>query len=147
MEAPKWNEQEKAGSLERWISMLNEEARYKFLEMGTHVEIFFLFNDTGLIEIVPIVGTEKEATVLALKHMMTARNGYAFIHISEGTMRPIDSADQVDLLLVHAESREGLGVAYCSTVVPHGEKKMLMDAVQISGSKLSGPFTGIFQAQ
>ncbi|VGO19197.1 hypothetical protein [Pontiella sulfatireligans] len=145
MQAPEWNRQDKEGSLEQWIGMLNTEARRQFLEDGTHVEIFFIFGDEGLLEVVPIAGMEKDEIVRELKKMLAERNGYAFIHISEGTMRHMDSADKADMLLVHAESRNGLGVAYCSTVALRGEEKLLLDAVKVDGQKLEGRFTNIFQ--
>ena len=145
MEAPEWNGQDKAGSLEQWIQELNEEARRQFLEAGTHVELFFLFNDEGLMEVVPIVGMEKDEIVAALKKMLSERDGYAFIHISEGTMRHMDTADKADMLLVHAESRDGLSVAYCSTVAMRGEEKLLLDAVKVDGEKLGGRFAHIFK--
>lgn len=144
MQAPEWNAQDKERSLVQWIEMLNEEARRQFLEAGTHIEIFFLFNDEGLMEVVPIAGMDKDDMVRALKQMLTDRAGYAFIHISEGTMRHMDTADQADMLLVHAESREGLGMAYCSTVAMRGEEKLLLDAVKLDGDKLNGRFAGIF---
>ena len=145
MEAPEWNGQDKAGSLEQWIQELNEEARRQFLEAGTHIEIFFIFNDEGLMEVIPIVGMEKGEIVRELKMILTERGGYAFIHISEGTMRHMDTADKADMLLVHAESRDGLGVAYCSTVALRGEEKLLLDAVKLDGEKLTGQFTHIFE--
>ena len=145
MQSPEWNAQDREGSLTQWIEILNEEARRQFLEAGTHVEIFFLFNDEGLMEVVPIAGMEKDDIVRQLKKMLAEREGYAFIHISEGTMRHMDSADQADMLLIHAESREGLSVAYCSTVAMRGEEKLLLDAVKLDGAKLEGRFTHIFQ--
>ena len=145
MQTPEWNTQDKAASLAQWIEMLNGEARRQFLEAGTHVEIFFLFNAEGLMEVIPIAGMEKDEIVRELKKMLAERDGYAFIHISEGTMRHMDSADQADMLLVHAESRDGLSVAWCSTVARQGEKKLLLDAVKIDGEKLDGRFAHIFQ--
>jgi len=144
MQAPEWNTQDKAESLTQWIEILNEEARRQFLEVGTHVEIFFLFNDEGLMEVIPIAGMEKDEIVRELKKMLAERDGYAFIHISEGTLRHMDTADQSDMLLVHAESREGLSVAYCSTIAMRGEEKLLLDAVKVDGEKLDGRFTHIF---
>ena len=145
MQAPEWNSQNKAESLDAWIDVLNTEARRQFLEAGTHVEIFFLFNNEGLMEVVPIAGMEKDEIVRALKKMLSERNGYAFIHISEGTMKHLDTADEADMLLVHAESRDGLGVAYCSTVAQRGEEKLLLDPIKIDGKKLDGRFAHIFQ--
>ena len=60
-------------------------------------------------------------------------------------MRHMDTADQADMLLVHAESRDGLSVAWCSTVALRGEEKLLLDAVKIDGEKLDGRFAHIFQ--
>ena len=145
MQAPEWNGQDKKGSLIQWIEMLNEEARRQFLEAGTHVEIFFLFNDEGLMEVVPIAGMEKDDIVRELKKMLVERDGYAFIHISEGIMRHMDTADQADMLLVHAESRDGLSVAYCSTVAMRDGEKLLLDAVKVDGEKLEGRFANVFQ--
>ena len=145
MQTPEWNTQDKTQSLTQWIEVLNEEARRQFLEAGTHVEIFFLFNDEGLMEVVPIAGMEKDEIVRELKKMLAERDGYAFIHISEGTMRHMDTADQADMLLVHAESRDGLSVAYCSTVALRDEEKLLLDAVKVDGEKLAGRFSHIFQ--
>jgi len=145
MEAPEWNEQDKAGSLEQWIDMLNGEARRQFLEAGTHVEIFFVFNDEGLMEVIPIAGMEKDDIVRELKIMLAERDGYAFIHISEATARHMDSADKADMLLVHAESRDGLSMAWCSTVALRGEEKMLLDAAKVDGEKLKGRFAHIFK--
>lgn len=145
MQAPEWNGQDKAGSLAQWIEMLNVEARRQFLEAGTHVELFFLFNEEGIMEVIPIAGMEKDEIVRELKKRLTERDGYAFIHISEGTMRHMDTADQADMLLVHAESRDGLSVAWCSTVAMQGEKKLLLDAVKIDGEKLEGRFVHVFQ--
>ena len=145
MHAPEWNGQDKAGSLEQWINMLNAESRRQFLEAGTHIEIFFVFNDEGLMEVVPIVGMEKDEIVSELKKMLAERDGYAFIHISEGTMRHMDTADKADVVLVQAESREGLSVAYMSTVAMRGEEKLLLDAVKVDGTKLAGRFANIFQ--
>jgi hypothetical protein len=144
MQAPEWNREDRAGSLEKWIEELNAEARKQFLEAGSHIEIFFLFNDDGLMEVVPIVGMEKDEIVAELKKMLSERDGYAFIHISEGTMRNMDSADKADMLLVHAESREGVSMAWCSTVAMRGEEKLLLDSVRIDGDKLAGRFAHIF---
>ena len=145
MQAPEWNTQNKAQSLTQWIDVLNEEARRQFLEAGTHVEIFFLFNDEGLMEVVPIAGMEKDEIVRELKKMLAERDGYAFIHISEGTMRHMDTADQADMLLVHAESRDGLSAAYMSTVAIRGKEKLLLDAVKVDGEKLAGRFAHVFK--
>jgi hypothetical protein len=145
MQAPEWNRQDKAGSLELWIEMLNGEARRQFLEAGTHVEIFFIFGNEGLMEVVPVAGMNKDDVVRKLKIMLAEREGYAFIHISEGTMRHMDTAGKADMLLVHAESRDGLGVVYCSAVALSGAEKMLLDAVKVEGRKLEGRFTHIFQ--
>ena len=145
MNPPNWNALDKPGSLQQWIDVLNAEARRQFLEAGTHVEIFFIFGDEGLMEVVPIVGMDKDDVVRDLKKMLDERAGYAFIHIAEATAQHMDSADASDLLLVHAESREGLSVACCSTVVLQGEKKLLLDVVRVDGSKLDGRFAGIFK--
>ena len=144
MNAPEWDSQDKQGSLTKWIEMLNAEARRQFLEAGTHLEIFFLFNDEGIMEVIPIVGMEKDDIVRELKKMLSERNGYAFIHIAEATAKAMDSAAEADSLLLHSESRDGLSTAWFSTVVQKGEEKLLMDAVQVDGSKLKGNFTGIF---
>ena len=146
MNAPEWNQQDKAGSLKLWVDELKEEARHQFLEAGTHLEIFFVFDDDGLMEVVPVVGMEKADIVSELKKMLAERNGYAFVHIAEGTAKHMDSADEADMLIVHAESREGLSSAYFSTIAMQGEKKLLLDAVQVDGSKLGGRFAGIFQS-
>ncbi len=146
MQAPEWNEQNKAGSLNQWIETLNDEARRQYLEAGTHSEIFFIFNDTGLMEVVPVVGMDKNEEIRELKKMLATRNGYAFIHISEGTMRTIDNSDEAEVLLVQAESHDGLSAVWCSTITTRGEQKLLLDAVEIDGSKLSGRFAHIFQS-
>ena len=145
MTAPDWNTLDRPGSLQKWIDVLNNEARRQFLEAGTHVEIFFIFGDEGLMEVVPIVGMEKDDVVHDLKKMLDERDGYAFIHIAEATAQHMDSAAASDMLLVHAESRDGLSVACCSTVVLQNEKKLLLDAVTVDGSKLDGRFAGIFK--
>ena len=144
MNAPEWRAADKQGSLRQWIDELSEEARKQFLEAGTHLEIFFIFGDEGLMEIVPIVGMEKEDIARQLRKMISERSGYAFIHIAEATARHMDTADATDMLLVHAESRDGFSRAICSTVVLQGEKKMLLDAVEVDGSRLEGRFVGIF---
>lgn len=146
MNAPQWNTNDKQGSLRQWIETLNEEARRQFLEAGTHIEIFFIFGAEGLIKIVPVVGMEKDDVVGELKHTLAENNGYAFIHIAEAQAQNMDSADEADMLFVHAESRDGLSVAYCSVVVLQDGKKMLLDAVELDGAKLGGRFTGIFDA-
>jgi hypothetical protein len=145
MTAPDWNKLDKQGSLQQWIDVLNNEARRQFLEAGTHVEIFFIFGDEGLMEVVPIVGMDKDDVVRALKKMLDERDGYAFIHIAEATAQHMDSAAASDMLLVHAESRDGASVACCSTVILHDEKKLLLDTVTVDGSKLDGRFAGIFK--
>ena len=144
MNAPGWNRSDRQGSLRQWIEMLNEEARRQFLEAGTHVEIFFIFGDDGLLEVVPIVGMEKPDIVIGLKKMLAERNGYAFIHLAEATARHMDSAAEADVLLVHAESRDGLSVAWCSAVAKQGERKLLLDPVMVDGAKLAGQFAHIF---
>lgn len=146
MQPPDWNRQDKQTSLNTWIDMLNEEARRQFLEAGTHVEIFFIFNDAGLIDVVPIAGMEKDEIVRELKNMLVECSGYAFIHISEGTMRHMDTADEAGMLLVHGESRDGLSIAYCNTVALRGEEKLLLDPVKLDGAKLNGRFANIFPA-
>lgn len=145
MQAPEWNKQDMEGSLRQWIEMLNGHARLQYLEAGTHVEIFFVFNDEGLMEIIPIAGMEKDDIVRELKSFLVERDAYAFIHISEGTMRHMDSADEADVLLVHAESHDGLSMAWCSTVTTRDEEKLLLDAAKLDGAKLDGRFANIFQ--
>ncbi|MDF7823413.1 hypothetical protein P4B35_05270 [Pontiellaceae bacterium B12227] len=145
MNAPEWNKQDKAGSLQKWIKELNAEARYQFLEAGTHLEIFFVFNDEGLMEVVPIVGMEKDEIISELRKMLSGRNGYAFIHIAEVTARHMDSNAEADSLMVHAESREGLTEAWFSTVTTQGDEKLLLDAVKVEGASLDGRFCGIFR--
>jgi hypothetical protein len=46
--------------------------------------------------------------------------------------------------MVHAESREGVSMAWCSTVAMRGEEKLLLDSVRIDGDKLAGRFAHIF---
>ena len=46
-----------------------------------------------------------------------------------------------------AESRDGFSKAWFKTVVKKGDEKMLMDAVEVDGSKLDGRFTGIFEKE
>ena len=145
MNAPEWDRENKEESLKQWVSTLNAEARRQFLTDGTHLEIFFLFNDEGIMEVVPIVGMEKENIVFELKKMLSERNGYAFVHIAEATAKAMDSAAEADSLLVHAESRDGLSTALFSTVAMKGDEKLLLDAVEVDGSKLDGRFTRIFE--
>ncbi len=97
------------------------------------------------MEVVPIVGMDKDDMVYELKKMLRERDGYAYIHIAEATAKALDSAAVADSLLVHAESRDGLSTAWFSTVVKRGEEKLLLDAVQVDGSKLKGRLTGIFE--
>ncbi len=144
MTPPEWDRQNKQSSLNAWIEMLNEEARRQFLEAGTHVEIFFIFGDEGLMKVVPVAGMDKDDIVRELKNMLAERNGYAFIHIAEATARNMDSADEADMLFVHAESRDEFSVAYCSTVVLKGDEKLLLDAVKVDGAQLGGQFAHIF---
>ncbi len=146
MNAPEWNKQDKQGSLKKWIEMLNAEARRQFLIVGSHVEIFFLFNDDGIMEVVPIVGMDKDDMIYELKKMLRERDGYAFIHIAEATARAMDSAAEADSLLVHAESRDGFSKAWFHTVIKKGDEKLLLDAIEVNGSKLDGRFTGIFKS-
>ena len=145
METPEWNKEDKAGSLKNWIQELNEEARVQFLKTGTHIELFFVFNGDGLMELVPAVGMDKDDAVRALKTMLSEREGYGFIHIAEVTARAIDSADKADALLIHAESRDGLSEAWLSAVVMKGEEKMLLDAVRVDGSQIAGRYAGMFE--
>ncbi|VGO13814.1 hypothetical protein PDESU_02371 [Pontiella desulfatans] len=145
MQAPQWNTEDKGGSLRKWIVELNVEARRQFLEAGTHVEIFFIFNDEGLVEVVPIVGMDKDEMIRELKKMLAERSGYAFIHIAEATARHMDSAAKTDALLLHAESRDGLCEAWISTVVLRGDEKLLLDEVRVEGSRIDGRFAGIFR--
>jgi hypothetical protein len=147
MNAPEWNQNDKQGSLQKWIEMLNDEARRQFLEAGTHVEIFFLFNDEGLMNIAPIAGMEKEAIIDGLKSTLAEKNGYAYIHIVEATAKALDSDAKADSLLLVAESRDGFSKAWFHTVAFKGEEKLLLEAVEVDGSKLKGRFTGIFQAE
>lgn len=144
MNPPDWNRDNKENSLKKWIEMLNEEARRQFLEAGTHLEIFFLFNDGGLMNLVPVAGMKKEDIICELKRTLREKNGYACIHIVEATARAMDSAAEAESLLVIAESRDGLSTARISTVVRKGDEKLLMGSVQVDGSKLQGRFTGIF---
>ena len=142
---PVWNVKEKQNSLKLWIELLTDEARRQFLQDGTHVEIFFLFNDEGLMNVAPIAGMEKEMIISELKKTLSEKAGYAYIHIVEATAKAMDSADEADSLLLIAESRDGFSKAWFNTVVKKGDEKMLMDAVEIDGSKLDGRFTGIFE--
>lgn len=145
MQAPEWNGLDKAGSLQRWIDELHAEARRQFLSAGTHIEIFFVFGDEGLMEVVPVVGMAKDEIVAGLSGLLRAREGYAFIHIAEATARLVDGGAESDMLLVHAESREGLSSAYLSAVATQGERKLLLDPVRVDGSMLNGRFAGIFK--
>ncbi len=145
MNAPEWNPQNKQASLERWIDMLNTEARRQFLLDGTHLEIFFLFNEEGLMNIAPIAGMEKEAILTGLKTTLTEQNGYAYIHIVEATAKVINSTEKADSLLVIAESRDGLSKAWIHTVALKGDEKLLLNAVEVAGTQLAGRFTGIFE--
>jgi hypothetical protein len=145
MNAPEWNRQDKQGSLEKWVDMLNAEARRQFLNDGTHLEIFFLFNDEGLMNIAPITGMEKEAIIDGLKQTLAEKNGTAYIHIVEATAKAMDSADEADSLLVIAENRDGFFKAWFHTVAMKGDEKLLLDAVEVDGTKLNGRFTGLFE--
>ena len=145
MNPPEWNKDDKPNSLRTWIERLNAEARRQFLTDGTHLEIFFLFNDEGLMNIAPIAGMDKEMILSGLKRTLDEKNGYAYIHIVEATARAVDRAAEADSLLLHAESRDGLSTAFFSTVAMKGDEKLLLDAVEVDGSKLEGRFTGIFK--
>jgi hypothetical protein len=145
MEAPEWNAEDRQGSLKSWIDMLSGEARRQFLEDGTHIEIFFIFNADGLMEIVPVAGMDREEAVRALKTILTERNGYAFIHISEADMELKDGSHRAGALMVHAESRDGFSVLCCSTVAERDGEKLLLDPVVLEGAKLDGRFAGVFR--
>jgi hypothetical protein len=145
MNAPEWNRDDKEESLKKWIEMLNAEARRQFLEAGTHLEIFFLFNDEGLMNIAPIAGMEKEAIISGLKRTLKKKNGYAYIHIVEATAKALDSAAEADSLLLIAETRDGFSKAWFHTVALKKNEKLLMNAVEVDGTKLKGRFTGIFE--
>lgn len=145
MQPLEWDSKDPAGSLVQWTDSLNEEARRQFLEAGTHIEIFFVFSEAGLLEVVPIVGMEKDDIVRDLKQMLAERDGYAFIHIAEATARMMDSADEADMLLVHAESRAGVSYAYMSIVAMRGGETLLLDAVKVDGKNIDGRLAGIFQ--
>ncbi len=145
MNPPDWNKEDKQGSLNQWIKLLNAEARRQFLQDGTHLEIFFLFNDEGLMNIAPIAGMEKEEIISGLKKTLNEKDGYAYIHIVEATAKIMDRADEADSLLLISENRDDFSAAWFHTVVTKGDEKMLMDAVEVDGSKLDGRFTGIFK--
>ncbi len=145
MNPPEWNKDNKQASLQKWIEMLSTEARRQFLTDGTHLEIFFLFNDEGLLHIAPIAGMEKETIIAGLKQTLNDTGGYAYIHIVEARAKAMDSTDEADSLLVIAESRDGFSKAWFHTVVEKGDEKLLMNAVEVDGSKLDGRFTGIFE--
>ena len=144
MNVPEWNKNNKKESLKQWIEILNAEARRQFLQDGTHLEIFFLFNAEGLMNIAPITGMEKDAIIAGLKRTIAEKNGYAYIHIVEATAKALDSAAEADSLLLIAESRDGFSQAWFHTVAKKGDEKLLLDAVQVAGDKLKGRFTGIF---
>lgn len=146
MTPPEWNRDDKQGSVRNWMLALNDEARLQFLEAGTHLEIFFIFGDDGLQKIAPIVGMDKPSVVHELKTTLNELNAYAFIHIAEATAQNLDSADEADMLFVHTESRDGLSVACCNMVVQQGDKKLLMDPVEVEGSKLGGQFAHVFDS-
>lgn len=76
--------------------------------------------------------------------MLSERQGYAFIHIAEATPRHMDTADEAEMLFVHAESRDGFSIAYCSSVVMQEDRRMLLDPVALDGARLGGSFSGIF---
>jgi hypothetical protein len=145
MDKPQWNPRDKAGSLQEWIRQLNKEARRQFLLAGCHIELIFIFSDDGLLEVVPVIAMGKNEMVAALKKLLAGRNGYAYIHIAEATVRRLDSDAESDSLLVIAESRDGLSEAWISTVARRNEEKMLLDAVRISGPRLQGRFMGMFE--
>lgn len=145
MNPPEWNRENKPESLKKWIGMLNGEARRQFLESGTHLEIFFLFNDDGLMNLVPVAGMEKDDIVRELKRTLAEKNGYAYIHIVEATAKALASADEADSLLLIAETRDGFSTVWFHTVAKKGDEKLLLDAVEVDGSKLDGRFTGIFK--
>ena len=121
MNPPDWNTDNKQASLLKWIGILNAEARRQFLEAGTHVEIFFLFNGEGLMNIAPIAGMEKEAIIAGLKQTLNDNDGYAYIHIVEARAKAMDSADEADSLLLIAESRDGFSKAWFHTVAMKGD--------------------------
>ncbi len=144
MNVPEWNKNNKEESLKQWVEILNAEARRQFLQDGTHLEIFFLFNDEGLVNIAPIAGMKKQEIISGLKRTLAEKNGYAYIHIVEATAKALDSAAQADSLLLIAESRDGFSQTWFHTVAKKGDEKLLLDAVQVDGDKLKGRFTGIF---
>ena len=144
MNAPDWNPQDKPASLKGWVDMLLAETRRQFLSDGTHIEIFFLFNDDGLMNLAPISGMEKEEIIAGLKQTLRANDGYAYIHIVEAHTRAIDCAAEADSLLLIAESRDGYSKAILNTVVMKGDEKCLVDPVEIDESQLDGCFIGMF---
>lgn len=125
--------------------MLTEKSRRQFLIDGTHLEIFFIFNNDGLMNIVPVTGMDKDEIVTALKKLLSEQNAYAYIHIAETTNKMISTAEEADSLMLIAESRDGLSTAIISTVAKKGEEKLLLDAIQIDGKNIHGRFTGIFE--
>ena len=145
MNAPEWNIEDKQASLNKWIELLNSESRRQFLADGTHLEIFFLFNNDGLMNIAPIAGMEKEAIIAGLKQTLNDKDGYAYIHLVEATAKALDTADEADSLLLIAESRDGFSKAWFHTVAKKGEENLLMDAIEVDGARLDGRFTGIFK--
>jgi hypothetical protein len=150
MTQPKWNQNDKDGSLERYADWLNQIAREAFLESGHHPQMFIFFTGQGEIEgcqfpegiprerrdDVVYRGAERInpfGTIQIL--MLKICDPKLFPELKQqvhfiGSGDPDPSATERDCLMVRMESRTGRVKVWANPVILGGDRPTLMDAVE-----------------
>ena len=148
---PEWNAGDAAASLRAFAAWLNETARATFLEHGTHVELYFLFNGAGLAGVLPPqAGMGKEQMLQNLKTYIHANDIHGVAHVAEAwgyfsrrpgdhTFRQIEAGeiavaelkpeDRSAVLLVTAAARDRINLMYLNPIVRAGDRVSLGEAL------------------
>ena len=163
---PDWVMADASGSMRRTAEWFVEEARRTFLTDGTHVELFFLFQEDGNYSMgPPPPDMPKVQFVSVLRQKIRYDNTFGVVHILEAwvfipkhpndhTMKQIlagemavadlKNGDKTEALVVRYECRDGSQRMWISPIIrPKTGGVALGDALEM-GETAEGRFASLF---
>ena len=163
--SPDWDPAKASESMRRQADWFVEETRTTFLKAGTHVELFFLFQEDGSYSMgPPPPDMPKDQFVAVLRQRIRDDNTFGVDHILEAWVyipkRPNDhtmkqimageiavsdlkKGDKTEALVVRYECREGTQRMWISPSVRTKDGVALADMLEM-GETAEGRFGSLF---
>ena len=163
---PVWNPADRRRSFEAFVRWLNHQARARFLEAGSHVELYFLMSDDGQAMMMPAPpDVDRDQIARSIRQKVAELNSYGVLHIVEAWtyirrgagdhtyaqimdgeigVSELEPEDRTEALMVSMETRDGGALTLLSPIMRGKSGQAFAEPVEFAEHR-KGRFAGWFQ--